>query len=202
MQREDDILDKKLVLYKNPGDDALFKLHYLMALSPDQLTWAFELTKLHMEEMYNNCEEWGWSDGKKKAELSNPEARFIVVERVVSETTEKQAQVVGSKPGTTIELENLVAFAHFRFVIEEGKAVLYLYEIQVEQAAQGQGLGRHIMTVLEDIARENGIKRVMLTVFNSNIGALAMYARIGYVLDESSPGYGQQGGSDKEDNGW
>lgn len=57
----------------------------------------------------------------------------------------------------------------------------------MEAAAQGRGLGAHLIRVLELLAFRAGLPRVMLTVFHENAGALALYRKLGYVTDESSP---------------
>mmetsp|Transcript_9740 Transcript_9740/g.29315 ORF Transcript_9740/g.29315 Transcript_9740/m.29315 type:complete len:92 (+) Transcript_9740:461-736(+) len=43
------------------------------------------------------------------------------------------------------------------------------------------------MTMLELLARKHGMEAVMLTVMNANSDAAALYHRLGYVMDESSP---------------
>jgi GNAT superfamily N-acetyltransferase len=50
------------------------------------------------------------------------------------------------------------------------------------------GLGKHLMTLLEEVAkRMPATQKTMLTVFRSNVRALAFYEKIGYVTDEYSP---------------
>ena len=48
----------------------------------------------------------------------------------------------------------LVGFVHFRFVVEEGEPVLYVYELQLSGGVRGEGVGGWIMSVMEGIARE------------------------------------------------
>jgi GNAT superfamily N-acetyltransferase len=80
-----------------------------------------------------------------------------------------------------------LAFVSLRFEAEGDEAVLYVYELQVEGAAQGAGLGRLLMAAAEREARRHGMARVMLTVFQGNAAARAMYLKLGYVRDEGSP---------------
>ena len=65
---------------------------------------------------------------------------------------------VGAGPGAP------AAYCHFRFDIEFGEAVLYLYEMHVEPEWQGTGLGGRMMAALKSIARESGMGRILLTV--------------------------------------
>ncbi|GAB4821276.1 hypothetical protein N2152v2_008322 [Parachlorella kessleri] len=80
-----------------------------------------------------------------------------------------------------------LAFMHFRYEEEAGEPVLYLYEIQIEEQAQGKGLGKFLMQLLELVARKGRVTRLLLTVFHGNLAAQALYRRLGYVLDDDSP---------------
>ena len=81
-----------------------------------------------------------------------------------------------------------LGFAHYRFVEEEGVAVLYVYELQVSEAARGRGLGRYLMFFLELIAkRSDGLGVVMLTIQRANPRALDFYGKCGYTEDAISP---------------
>eukprot|EP00750_Incisomonas_marina_P006475 INCI14573.1.p1 GENE.INCI14573.1~~INCI14573.1.p1 ORF type:complete len:164 (-),score=38.33 INCI14573.1:541-1032(-) len=42
------------------------------------LQGCFDLLKLNMQAMYDASADWGWDDKKKMAELTDPEARFLV----------------------------------------------------------------------------------------------------------------------------
>lgn len=76
-----------------------------------------------------------------------------------------------------------------RFDGDEGFPVAYCYEIQLVPQAQRKGLGKFMMQVLELIGAKNGMERCLLTVMKENHGARAMYSRLGYSMDESSPGF-------------
>ena len=58
---------------------------------------------------------------------------------------------------------------------------------------QGKGLGRFLLTLLELMGRKAGVARLMLTVFHGNAAARAFYAKLGYGLDEDSPGVADPG---------
>ena len=64
--------------------------------------------------------------------------------------------ILSSKRGKLGVQEGLgspvVAFVHYRFVVEEDFPVLYVYELQLEKCVQGKGLGKFLMQLLELIA--------------------------------------------------
>eukprot|EP00899_Mesostigma_viride_P026071 jgi/Mesvir1/6649/Mv10251-RA.1 len=80
-----------------------------------------------------------------------------------------------------------LAFVQFRFVIEEGREVLYVYELQLAAAARRKGLGRHLMVLMELVARKNLMKGVMLTCQKSNQASLQFYSGLKYQIDDISP---------------
>jgi ribosomal protein S18 acetylase RimI-like enzyme len=71
---------------------------------------------------------------------------------------------------------------------EDGKQVLYCYEIHIHPSLQGQGIGRHLMALFEETGRRIGLEKGMLTVFKANSAATRFYERLGYGIDEFSPG--------------
>jgi ribosomal protein S18 acetylase RimI-like enzyme len=81
----------------------------------------------------------------------------------------------------------MVAFTHFRFLVEDHCTVLYCYELQVRQDRARLGLGKRLMTLLEIIARKHKMQYVMLTVLLVNNDACEFYKRIGYGVDGTSP---------------
>ncbi|KAL4447745.1 hypothetical protein ABPG75_004964 [Micractinium tetrahymenae] len=148
--------------YRRNGLACALRFFAAAELPAELADWALGLTRAHMADLYDSCPGWGWSDAKKRAELTHPSARYL--------------------------LGQPLAFLHYRFEEEEGEVVLYCYEIQVAQPAQGKGVGRFLMQLLELIGRRSGVARLILTVFHANTAATAMYRRLGYVLDDDSPG--------------
>jgi N-alpha-acetyltransferase 40 len=71
---------------------------------------------------------------------------------------------------------------------EDGKQVLYCYEIHIHPSLQGQGIGRHLMSLFEETGRRIGLEKGMLTVFTANRAAVKFYEMLGYGIDEFSPG--------------
>lgn len=82
----------------------------------------------------------------------------------------------------------VLAFLSFMTTYEDGKQVLYCYEIHIHPSLQGQGIGRHLMSLFEETGRRIGLEKGMLTVFTANSAARKFYERLGYGVDEFSPG--------------
>lgn len=134
--------------------------------------WMLSLTKRNLMNLYIRA-RWGWSDGEKRAELTDPDARYLIAYRKGEENGE------GKRP---------LGFVHYRFIAQGAFPVLYLFEIQLERSIRRRGLGKHLMRMVEIIAKRTNMGWVMLTVFNENMSARKMYINsLGYVVDETSP---------------
>lgn len=62
-----------------------------------------------------------------------------------------------------------------------------MWELQIEKRAQGKGLGRFLVQIMELLAIKHKMPCIMLTVFHINTGATAFYKKLNYVIDETSP---------------
>jgi ribosomal protein S18 acetylase RimI-like enzyme len=155
----------------------------------DEREEIYELFAVNMEAMYREA-SWGYDEREKREELSDLDARYLLIREEQSAAASSSAAISSSSPCSKLE-----AFVHFRYCSESEEdddevgvvPVLYVYEIQVAASAQGKGLGKKLMLMLESIAHDTSMKKVMLTVFESNAKARGFYERIGYGLDESSP---------------
>ena len=74
-----------------------------------------------------------------------------------------------------------------QFCMEAERPTLYLLELQLTEQTRGKGLGKFLMEAVEDVAHKQRMQCVMLTVFKANVGAVRLYEKLGYVVDESSP---------------
>ncbi|GKZ01148.1 hypothetical protein MPSEU_001066200 [Mayamaea pseudoterrestris] len=139
------------------------------------LEQALLLFETNMGDMYRNS-SWGLDMVAKRAELGHRKARYLIVRR---------------QPQDSIT-NDLVAFAHFRFELDDEErpdcVVLYVYEVQIASAFRKQGLGKKLMGYLEQIGRANTMEKIMLTVFKQNAIAMDFYKlALGYVVDCDSP---------------
>ena len=62
----------------------------------------------------------------------------------------------------------------------QGRQVLWIYDIQIDERFRGRGLGRATMALVEEQARERGLARVELNVFGGNEVARTLYRSVGY----------------------
>lgn len=60
----------------------------------------------------------------------------------------------------------------------------FIYDIMVYEQYQGKGYGQQTMQALEQVAREQGAKRIGLHVFGHNDRALHVYQKAGYVITD------------------
>jgi len=63
----------------------------------------------------------------------------------------------------------------------DGRRVLYIYEVSIDEAHRGSGFGRAAMLLAEAEARARGIGRIELNVFGGNAVARGLYRSLGYV---------------------
>ncbi|KAJ3045777.1 hypothetical protein HDV00_007903 [Rhizophlyctis rosea] len=70
---------------------------------------------------------------------------------------------------------------------EEKKiAVIYCYELQLEPSVRGIGLGSYLMKLAESVGLEWGMRKVVLTVFKSNVEAMDLRQASTSLRDEHS----------------
>ena len=117
-----------------------------------------------------------WSRADKEKEMLLPEMKYLLFWQ--SEMGEK----ISSNPN-----RDLIGFASFMITYEDGKEVIYIYEIHFIERLRGLGYGGDLMDVVEAIGREVGVEKAMLTVFQSNKRAVNFYTNRGYAVDPYSP---------------
>ena len=149
--------------------------HKRVDLSDSMVDWAYKLTKANMEGFYKDSED-GWSGSSKKEELDDERAWYLIA----------------------YESGEPVAFSHFRFDLDGEDEVccevLYCYELHVRPNAQSLGLGKHMMRMLELIAFQAEMSKVVLTCFKHNPRAMRFYKEgLAYKVDVTSPIPGYDG---------
>ena len=63
----------------------------------------------------------------------------------------------------------------------EGGKVAVIEDMVVDKAYRGQGIGRLLMSGMEDWARRYGIRRLQLLADRTNFSALDLYDRMGWI---------------------
>lgn len=137
---------------------------------------------------------FGWRPSAKRVEMRSEGLRYFLL----------------------VDADDSDALCGFMSVMptwEEGLPVLYCYELHLEPELRGSvtcfvvsllmfsasdccgvcgcrlGLGKYLMSLAVEMARRiDGVNRLMLTCFVSNEHGMEFYRRIGFALDESSPG--------------
>ena len=62
-----------------------------------------------------------------------------------------------------------------------GRRVIFIYDVEIDEAHRGKGYGRAAMELAEEQARAQGIGRIELNVFGGNEVARKLYLSLGYV---------------------
>lgn len=151
-------------LFKNFNKNGLqAAVKYFQGCPAELKDWVFDLTERNMKEMYEQT--WGWNPNKKKHELYDENARFLVA----------------------FDGETPIGFAHIRFELEENMLRIYLFEFQIEATYQKKGLGRFLMQAVEFIGLKTGMEGIFLTVFHINESAYSFYTKMNYKPHKMSP---------------
>ncbi|XKL66892.1 hypothetical protein PGB90_010312 [Kerria lacca] len=147
------------------NDSVILSSHLVTNLDKEILEQIFHLERTNMKKFYEEC-EWGWHEKKKRSEMFDERARYLIVKTVDNK---------------------LVAFSHYRFDLDFDIEVLYCYELQLSSEIRRQGLGKFMLQILELIAFSNRMKKVTLTVLKNNSAALEFFKTMNYKIDETSP---------------
>ena len=129
---------------------------------------CLSLFEKNMGNMYRKS-SWGLNMEEKKAEFKHKNAQYLLLS------------------GDSV----LAGFVHFRFEFDDDESpsqiVLYVYEIQVDEMYRRRGLGSELMDVIEALAQNADVTKIMLTVFKSNESAIKFYMHRQYSIDKCSP---------------
>lgn len=178
-------------------------------LSRDMHECIFALLESNMRDMY---EQVGvWDPDAKRAELQHRTSRFLLaLDTNTKNTARRRSPRTGAN---TIQTQDLLGFIMWRYDVDETNdadicadpsdeivEVTYWYvaapdssyEVQVNAAARGNKIGSTMLAILEHLTWKAGMRKVALTVFRSNNAACAFYRRCGYIVDATSPDFGQE----------
>ncbi|KAL6709635.1 hypothetical protein ACN47E_001063 [Coniothyrium glycines] len=139
----------------------------------------------HSPEQYSGN---GMTRGKQDQTAQSNTDDTVLDDGDAQDNHDNKCDVARNKPTAG---DNILGFLSFMFTNDdpphENREVVYIYEIHLQKCLRGQGLGSRLIKFAEGAARECGISKVMLTVFTANIGARALYERLGYSKDKCSP---------------
>ncbi|KAI1262849.1 acyl-CoA N-acyltransferase [Xylariaceae sp. FL1019] len=133
----------------------------------------------------------GWNGHQKRTEMKSAGLRYLLVKETRANEDEGNGggDPAGGRNEDGAEDEGAVkGFCSFMPTYEEGEAVVYCYEIHLGTELRGTGLGRLLLSYLENVAFHTPpIEKVMLTCFLSNQIAYKFYQGNGFVIDPISP---------------
>jgi ribosomal protein S18 acetylase RimI-like enzyme len=170
-------------------------------LDPQEMEACFRIVEQTSKADYESHAEEGWNEDYKRAEMCEDDMRFILVrQRQHGEKDE------GSGSGTQSEKDKdsrsdtpaknpddlddaIVGFTSIKLELDPDNEIpqVYIYEIHLKPSVRGLGLGKHLMSLNECIAKNVGLEKSILTVFTCNESAEKMYRGMGYVDDECCP---------------
>ncbi|KAJ5373949.1 hypothetical protein N7517_005955 [Penicillium concentricum] len=175
-------------------------------ISAADLEACLDLIEQTSSEAYS-ASSAGWSRTKKRKEMKLPDMKYLILRGTLGDSSDSRGQVPREKQSDIVDnnapsspkesdepvsssdtdSRNVLGFLSFMVTYEDGKEVVYCYEIHLSPAARGRGVGRLLMDQMEGIGRAVGLEKSMLTVFKSNEIARRFYERLGYEVDEYSP---------------
>jgi ribosomal protein S18 acetylase RimI-like enzyme len=124
------------------------------------------LLRSNMEDMYKQA-GWGWKEEEKSREIYHSMARLLLI--------------------TSNDTDDVKAFTAFRFEWDDDEEpefpVLYLYELQVHPCMRYKGAGKALVRALQTTATTTHMRKIMLTCFKANTGALAFYRKSGTPIN-------------------
>jgi len=155
--------------YSRNGLD--LEIKFKPKLSRAEVDWSFDIIKDNMEGRYD-MSGYGWDDEDKHMTLTENGARFLVIR----EWPEEDDAAEG----------NMVGIAHFRFSVTgeymdtmAGEPSLILWDLHIDEDFQRRGLGKHVLTLLEFVAKREGMRYVSVPVMLKDEISLSWVRRAG-----------------------
>jgi len=139
------------------------------------------LTRVNMKSLYDGAGSptWSWSDSRKRGELRNERMRWILLR---SKNDEHGIETLES------DEKGIIGFVAFRFTAEVGIPHTYVHEVQIAESMRARGYGQLLMRAVQYLSEQVEMQLIILTVFSDNLAAVRFYNKIGFTIDEASPG--------------
>ncbi|KAJ5389582.1 uncharacterized protein N7496_000650 [Penicillium cataractarum] len=176
----------------SPAAETQLDVYSAATISRDDLDACLDLVEFTSGADYA-ASGAGWSRPKKRKEMKLPDMKYLILRGdagLTSDASQRDDPAESDKPSSLSGLgenPNVLGFLSFMVTYEDGKEVVYCYEIHLSPRARGRGLGVLLMTRMEEIGRLVGLEKAMLTVFKCNTMARRFYEKGGYEVDEYSP---------------
>ena len=150
-------------------------------IKDSELEECFRLIEHTSGDSYRSS-GFGWHPRRKKREMREKDMKYLLVHDEGPPPDQKRDSKNSSPQTSTLQ-----GFLSFMLTYEDGQPVIYIYEVHLVDAAQGCGLGRHMINLVEKIGKSTAMQKSMLTVFRSNHKAVRWYEGLGYEIDQYSP---------------
>jgi GNAT superfamily N-acetyltransferase len=157
-----------LLAFSKNGLDVAIKFYTGSTLTKELRQFMFRLAKKNTKAI-SDASGYGWDDDEYKEALKAPEERFLVAFAAETEST-------AAAP---------VAFIDFQFALQgalveemEGETCLLVQDLQLQKAVQRKGLGRHLLSLAQLIARKQGMSTVATKVFTNDDKAQAFMTQM------------------------
>lgn len=100
-------------------------------------------------------------------------------------TNEDWKELLSDKISQCYVVHREMPVAWFRIDMQEG--ALWIGMLQVKPMYHRQGVGKYILSVAENIAKEKGIRRIGVHTTEDNVVARSLYVSAGYEVAEIGP---------------
>ena len=138
-------------------------------IDKDTVNVLYNLTYTNMHLLYEQS-TWKWNEKKELADLRSNASRFLMIHHQSDNT--------------------IAGFLFFKLLIDSDdfSSIFYIFSIMVRREYQKMGLGKCLMSIAEDLARNWSISKCQLTVFKHNAPAFHLYTQdFQYEIDPFSP---------------
>ena len=165
IEQANKLLSSELLNFLDLLNNYQIKIYHGNDLSNEYKNFIFNLFEINMKNFYEQLND-NYKSNEKQNELFSNQSRYIL-----------------------ILLENsLIAFTHFRFDMDYNFKVLYLYELQIDEKYQGQGIGQWLIKQLKIICQKTQMTKIVLTVQKINRKAIDFYMKkCQFVIDITNP---------------
>ncbi|XP_050087802.1 N-alpha-acetyltransferase 40-like [Anopheles aquasalis] len=131
------------------------------------IDWAYRLLEQSVQPRFKTF-GFRWSKVETRKELGKKRSRYLVV------------MDRGSVP---------LGFALYNFEVESGQAMLNCSWIVLKERIRGQGLGSHLITALETIARHTQMEAIMIALPRQDTLSINLFIDLNFQLDKrTAPG--------------
>ena len=140
-------------------------------------------------------DDWSWmmqGMGESVRESLGPERLHEVGQQAVRERLKQQAARIRGPEGfpnqAFIVRDEDGRRAGFIWVAKTrseftGQPQAFVLDVYVAESYRGQGLGRRLMETAEEWARQQGLRRIALSVATHNAPARGLYETLGYQVE-------------------